>query len=259
MNNSYFHIIVKKMINYRWKIISNDLIKKWLEKMLDEDYSDAKMYKTLHKLKNKGEIFALKKNIFVAKAPWKDFLESEIIDKYYREVLKKHCKTYIEWRRYIWWLKALELNTSNYWISDDILIINEHKTSVETVIMEKKMLCKTYNYKTKNLFSIFYKFTNKLKIWKYTLPVANLELSLLESLYNPPLLLKWYTEELIKKIIRKQKKSININTFATIIKNNKHHSSLNRFYQLAKYVDPWFAEEINEIIKKYSYLMTSNI
>ena len=37
--------------------------------MLDEDYNDAKMYKTIHKLKNKGELQALKKNIFVAKAP----------------------------------------------------------------------------------------------------------------------------------------------------------------------------------------------
>ncbi len=258
MRNEYFHIVVKKMLNYRGKIISNQIIKKRLQWILDDEYSDSKMYKTIHKLKNKGELFALKKNVFIAKAPNKEFKESELIDKYYREILKKHCRDYIDGRWYIGWLKALELNTSNYSIPDEITIINEHKNATETVMLDKKTLCKTYNSRHKNLFRVFYKFSKKMKIGKYTLPVAVLELAILESLYNPPLLLKGYTDELIKKIIRKHKKSIDLEIYATILKHNKHHSSLNRLYQLARYVDEDFANKINQLIKRYSYLMPSN-
>ena len=125
-------------------------------------------------------------------------------------------------------------------------------------MMDKKIICKTYNSREKNLFRTFYKFTKKLKVGKYTLPVANLEPALLESLYNPPLLIKGYVEELIKKIIRKHKKHIDIEIFATILKHNKHHSSINRLYQLTRGIDENFAQEINSLIKRYSYLMTSD-
>lgn len=132
----------------------------------------------------------IKKNIFLAKAPAKPISEDEIIERYYREILKKHCKDDIDGRRYIGGIKALELNISNYSIPDDLLIINQHKNTNEVIMMDKQIVCKTYNSKDKNLFPQFYRFSKKLKIGKYTLPVASLELALLESLYNTPLLTK---------------------------------------------------------------------
>lgn len=256
-HNEYFHIVVKKMINYRGKLITNKLVKKWLQNMLDEDYNDAKMYKTIHKLKNKGEILPIKKNMFIAKAPNKEFEEDEIIEKYYREVLKKHCKEFVQTRRYIGGLKALELNTSNYIINDNILVITINKSTTETIMMDKKIVCKMYQSKQKNLFQVFYKHSKKIKIGKHRLPIACIEIALLESLYNTSILHKKYTEELVKKVIRKQKKTLDISIFETVLKHNKHHSSINRFYQLARSIDEEFAQKINTIIKRYSYLMTS--
>ena len=69
--------------------------------MLDDEFNDNKLYKTIHKLKNKGEIFAIKKNLFLAKAPMKPISDNEVIDKYYREILKKHCRDFIDGRWYI--------------------------------------------------------------------------------------------------------------------------------------------------------------
>lgn len=259
MSHKYFHIIVKKLRNYRGKIITNDHIKKRLKHILNEQYKDSKMYKTVYKLKNKGQLVNIKKNMYIAKAPSKDITEKEILRKYYREILKKHCREYVPWRWYVAWLKALELNMSNYSLPEDIIIVNKHKEWVETLAMDKKMTCKTYNHENTNLFRHFYKHTKNIKIGKYSLRIARIELALLESLYSPPQIMLGYTQELVKNVIRWHGEQLTIEIREDILKHNKHHSSINRLYQLSRYVDESVAQPIYEVIKKYSYLMSVNV
>jgi phosphomevalonate kinase len=64
-----------------------------------------------------------------------------------------------------------------------------------------------------------------------------------------------YVNELVKKVLRKQRKSLDTTIRANILKKNKHHTSINRLYKLAKTLDEVLAEKIKAIIKKYGYFI----
>jgi hypothetical protein len=123
-------------------------------------------------------------------------------------------------------------------------------------MFEKQVLFKIYEADKKSLFSFFNKFTKKIYIGKNVFPIANIELAILESLYNPSIINKGYIDELVKKIIRKNKKHLNTQIREDILKKNKHHSSINRLYKLALSIDPVISDKLKSIIKKYSYFIT---
>jgi len=255
MRKSNFDITVKRILKHKNKLIWIDKIKEILKNIMDTDYSENKSYKMIYHLKNKWYLLNLKKSIFLVKNPEKEYEEQQLLEMFYRSIVKKHCKDFVNSKRYIGWLKALELNLTNFDIPEELLIVNENKQSTETIMFEKQILFKTYESDNKNLFSFFNNFTRKIYIWKNVFPIANIELSILEWLYNPSVLNKGYIEELIKKIIRKNKKTLNINVFEEFLKKNKHHSSINRLYKLAIPIDPEFWEKLKNIIKKYSYFI----
>jgi hypothetical protein len=222
---------------------------------MDSDYSENKAYKIIYQLKNRWYLVNLKKSIFLAKDPEKEYDEQQLLESFYRSIVKKHCKDFTDGKRYIWWIKALELNQTNFEIPDEILIVTDWKQSTETIMFDKQACFKTYENNDKSLYNFFNKYTKKIYIGKNVFPVANLELAMLESLYNPSIITKWYIDETIKKVIRKNKKYINTNIFEEILKKNKHHTSINRLYKLAIWIDPDFSDEIKNIIKKYSYFI----
>lgn len=255
MKNQYFDIVVKKIWKYKNKLLEIEKIKEIIKNIVDSDYSEQKTYKMIYYLKNRWYIESLKKDIFFIKNPEKTYQEQELIDKFYREMLKRHCNEYIDGKRYIGWLKALELNISSFEIPEEILIVNIKKQATEVIIWQKKWLFKTYGSNKKNLFPLFYKHTKKIAINNQLYPVANLELAIIETLYNQSIINKWYGEELIKKIVRKLGKSINIKVFEEFIKNNKHHSAINKLYKISQTINPLLAEDLKTIIKKYSYFI----
>ena len=140
-------------------------------------------------------------------------------------------------------------------IPEEILVVNENKQSNETIIFSKQIILKTYESDKKSLFNIFNKFTKKIYIWKNVFPIANTELAILESLYNTSIINKWYIEEIIKKILRKQKKTLNYEVFEQVLRNNKHHTSINRLYKLSLWIDPDISEKLKNLIKKFSYFI----
>ena len=87
------------------------------------------------------------------------------------------------------------------------------------------------------------------------IPIANLELSILECLYNFDTTNKGYIEECIKKAIKKNGKSLNLSTLESIIKLWKHNTSLNRLYSLTKLTYPTLSEDIKKLIKKYGFVL----
>lgn len=230
-------------------------IKEIIRNILDSEYSEQKTYKMIYYLKNRWYIESLKKDTFFIKNPEKSYQEQELVEKFYREMLKKHCNDYLEGKRYIGWLKALELNISSYEIPEEILIVNAKKQATEVIVGQKKWLFKTYWSNKKNLFPLFYKHTRKISINNQLYPVANLELAIIETLYNQSIINQKYWEELIKKIIRKFGKSIQIKIFEEFLKNNKHHSAINKFYRISQTINPTLADELKSIIKRYSYFI----
>ncbi|AHB41291.1 hypothetical protein P148_SR1C00001G0498 [candidate division SR1 bacterium RAAC1_SR1_1] len=255
MKNQYFDIVVKKIGKYKNKLLEIEKIKDIIKNILDSEYSEQKTYKMIYYLKNRGYIESLKKDIFFIKSPEKTYQEQELVGKFYREILKKHCNEYLQGKRYIGGLKALELNISSFEIPEEILIVNMKKQATEVIIGQKKGLFKTYGSNQKNLFPLFYKYTKKIPINNQLYPVANLELSIIETLYNQSIINKGYGEELIKKIIRKLGKSINIKVLEEFLKHNKHHSAINKLYKVSQTINPTLADELKTIIKKYSYFI----
>jgi hypothetical protein len=174
---------------------------------------------------------------------------------FYRTIVKQHCTEFLKSNRYIGWLKALELNTSSFAIPDELLIVNNYKQSNEVIMFTKQICFKRYGTVKENLFSFFYKFAKKITIGKQVYFVADLELALLESLYNPWLIHTGYVTELVKRILRERKDDLDLTVREKILRKNKHHSSINRLYKIAQSVDPVFADKIKVLIKKVSYFI----
>jgi hypothetical protein len=122
-------------------------------------------------------------------------------------------------------------------------------------MLEKKVNFKTCEAKAKNLYPLFAKQTSTLKLKEYLMPYANLELAILECLYNINPSTKGYIEGLIIKAIKKYQKTLTIDHIENILKHGKYNSSANRLQKLIKDIHPEFAEKIKKLIKKYGYVL----
>ncbi len=256
MKNESFQIVIEKIWKYRWKIITTEKIRDVIEQIMWESYSTNRMYKIFYYLKSRWYIIDLKKNFYFVKLPEDEINEEDIVDRLYRTILNKQIKNLTKWRRYIWWLKALEIALGIYTIPDEILIVNENKQWIENLILEKKILFKTYSSKKKNLFPFFYKETEKITIEREKINVALPELAILETLFNTSAIQKNYWEDLIKKRIRKNRKTFNIDIIEKCLKENKHNSSINRLSELVNSIDQELSKKLKTYIKKYGYILT---
>ena len=136
------------------------------------------------------------------------------------------------------------------------MIVNKEKQAIETLLFEKQIAFKKFESKWKNLISQLIKQTTEINMPNgKNLLIANLELAILECLYNFDTANKWYIEECIKKAIKKNWKKLNLSTLESIIKLWKHNSSLNRLYSLTKLTYPTLSDEIKNLIKKYWFIL----
>lgn len=252
--SSYLNEISLILKKRRHKVIYSDDLKWVIKKVMTTEYTDKKAYKQIYYLKNKGYILSIKKDIFYCKLPEDHISEDLILEDRYRFILHHHCKKHTENKRYIWWLKALELWQQNFSIPEHIRIVNPKKQSKEVVVADKSIQFKKYSTKKIEHFKKFKKHTEKIKMWKYSFPFAKKELALLESLYNFDISCDRYTYELIKKIIKKTK-HMDIKCIEDILKLGKHHTSVNRLYKICKSLNKKLADDLLPVIKKWSFVL----
>ncbi len=257
MSNKVFDNLVKKLMKHKGKLIDGEKIWAFFKPLLGDDFSVQKMYKIIYYLKIRWYLENLKKNIFFVKDPERGYTKEEIVETWYRTIVKKHCTDFLKGNRYIGGLKALELNLASFDIPDELSIVNNYKQATEVVMFDKQVIFKTYskNKTNDNLFSFFWKLTKKIKIGKQTFTIANLELAIVESLYNPGMIAQWYINELVKKVIRKYHKTLDISIRESMLKKNKHNTSINRLYMLAKTISPELSNRLKALIKKYGYFI----
>lgn len=255
MKNVFFDDIVAALMKSKNKVVHMDAIRRIFSTVMQESYTDKKMYKLLYYLKNRWYLITLKKNIYFVKQSDDEYTEQWLTDRFYWDLVKQHCKEYVRSDWYIGWLKALELHMSAYDVPDEIMIVNADKQATEVIVFDKKVLFKTYISSGKNLFSLYKKYVSKIDLGRVIVPVVCMEIALLETLYNPSVVHKWYIDGLVKKLLKKYKSTLNTAIRALVVKNNKHHSSLNRLYLLAQHVDKNLADGIFQILKKYSYFL----
>jgi len=239
------------------KILSSDDLKKYIYLAFWESTPISKIYKITFQLRNRQYLIWLRKDLFYITNPDKLVSNEEIEEQRYRKLLKNHCNWVCK-QRYIGSLTALEihLHWNGVTIPETIMIINKEKQTVETIIFEKQIAFKKFETKWKNLVSQLIKQTNEVNMPNCkNLLIANLELSILECLYNFDTTNKWYIEECIKKAIKKNGKTLNLSILEAIIKLWKHNTSLNRLYNLTKLTYPVLSEEIKKLIKKYGFIL----
>ncbi len=68
---------------------------------------------------------------------------AQIIQRFYRQILRKHCQTYANTGRTIIGLKALELHMMNYDAPEAVDVLDEKKQAQETLVGDKKIRYKT--------------------------------------------------------------------------------------------------------------------
>ncbi|USN57101.1 MAG: hypothetical protein H6766_01150 [Candidatus Peribacteria bacterium] len=83
------------------RIITIDDLKKIGKKIMGTEYADTKLYKLIYHTKNQGHLIAIKKDLFIPTIPDEPIDDQQIIDKYYRPLLKKQCSDSYGRRRYI--------------------------------------------------------------------------------------------------------------------------------------------------------------
>ena len=256
MNNSIDNLI-QLLRKQKKKIISSADLKNFIYASFWENTSINKIYKITFQLRNRWFLYLLRKDLFYITNPEKPVSNEEIEEQWYRKLLKDHCNGVSKYW-YIWWLTALEINL--YWngvtMTETIMIVNKDKQDTETVVFDKKILFKKYEAKWKNIFSQMIKLTDTVSMLNCkNILIANLELSILECLYKFDTANCWYIEACIKKAIKKNGKSLNLQNIEKIIKLGKHNTSLNRLYLLTKTTYPSLSEEIKKLIKKYGFLL----
>ncbi len=252
------NLLMDKLEKNSGKIFDySDIIKLIWNIFWDVLIQKNKIHKVIFLLKSKWYIYDLKKQLYVAKKPDIIISENDILQKYYRQLLKKHCELYCQKNWYISWYKALELRNDNYEIPTEIYITNALKTSIETVIFDYKIWFKKYSNKIYSdlwYFKNLQKFTNNITISNKKFAIASIELSILESLFSPDPSTLQFVNENIKKALKKYKKTLDFEKISNIVKLGKYHTSLNRLYILSKNVDLSMSQTIYNIIKKYSYV-----
>ena len=239
------------------KILSSDDLKKYIYLTFWESTPISKIYKITFQLRNRWYLIWLRKDLFYITNPGKPVSNEEIEEQRYRRLLKDHCNWVCK-QRYIGSLTALEihLHWNGVTIPETVMIINKEKQTLETIIFEKQIAFKKFESKWKNLISQLIKQTIEVDIPNCkNLLVANLELAILECLYNFDTTNKWYIEECIKKAIKKNGKTLNLPSLESIIKLWKHNTSLNRLCNLTKLTYPTLSEEIKKLIKKYGFIL----
>jgi hypothetical protein len=249
--------LIQTLQKQKKKILSSDDLKKYIYLAFWESTPISKIYKITFQLRNRWYLIWLRKDLFYITNPEKSVSNEEIEEQRYRRLLKDHCNWVCK-QRYIGSLAALEIHL--HWnvvtIPETVTIINKEKQAIETIVFEKQIAFKKFETKWKNLISQLIKQTIEIDMPNCkNLLVANLELSILECLYNFDTTNKWYIEECIKKAIKKNGKTLNLSTLESIIKLWKHNTSLNRLYNLTKITYPALSEEIKKLIKKYGFVL----
>ena len=249
--------LIQNLQKQKKKIISLNDLKNLIYLSFWNTTPISKIYKITFQLKNRWFLTPLRKELFYITNPEKPIKPEEIEEQRYWKLLKDHCNQTSK-KRYIWWLTALEIHLHWSWVTipETIIIVNKDKQANETIMFEKSIAFKKYETKWKNLIVSLMKQTCEINISNCkNILIANLELSILECLYNFDTTNKWYIEECIKKAIKKNGKTLDITILESIIKLWKHNTSLNRLYSLIKLTYPTLSEETKKLIKKYWFVL----
>lgn len=204
MQNIQLKEIIKKISQTKKKLITIDELSTLTNINIDKKQHGQKFYKMIYYLKQRGRLVSIKKDLFVLKHPDDKKNEQDYIEIYYRTLLIKECKQRYKNQRYIAGETALQLHLKQYNIPDIITLVNPEKQGYEVLLSGKKMQRKIYTHQQKNISKQFIKFQTVIPYDSLKLPIATLELALLEALYNnnpnDSILL-----DSIKKILKKTK------------------------------------------------------
>lgn len=257
MKQKYLEPIIDYLQKRIGKIISDNDLQYLQKEILGHDYDIKKFYKLIFQLKQKQHLIPLKKDLYLISYPENKQLNiNQIVEDYYRPFLHKLISTHCKKRYYIWGIKWLELFLNNKDYNEGIDVYTDSKSGSDTIISHYEISFKSYksnkslDKKAHPCFALGLEFKNTIEIsWKEFF-VWPLELCVLESLYYNNSNSSTYLKELIKKTIKKHSQRRNREIIKKVILAWKHHTSLNRLYDLSLGLDKDFTHQCNLIIKQ---------
>ena len=264
MRTKYLKPMIEILMKKSSKIISDNQIMLLQQSILSEQLNTSQFYKLIFMLKKRGYLIPLKKDLYRISSPHEDNLGNEyLVEEYYRSLLYKHIKSTCKWRYYIGSSKWIEMLLHNNDVTQEITIYNEKRSKKEVVMLDHSVLFKTYtsnrwkNREKKDIWSskdmlatIGIKKSSLVSIKKHRFSVWPLELCVLESLYYETHHDTTYLYDLIKRAIKKYKRTRDRWLLKKIISLERHHTSINRLAQLMITVDQSFAQQCIDIINK---------
>ncbi|MFA7284264.1 MAG: hypothetical protein WC004_00380 [Candidatus Absconditabacterales bacterium] len=240
------------------KIVYGDEIQSLQKELLGHSFNMNKFYKLIYTLKNKGYLLELKNGTYIVSYPEAQASEQEERkESYYwlllHEAIKKHCSS----NYCISGAKGLEIYLNNYELPEIIEISNTKLTKKEIVLNKHEVHIKAYDELSspanKKIRSTIKSKRTKVTIGGKSFFVAPLGFCMLETMHYTSKMHNGYETELVRKILKKYKNKIDLPLIATILKSGKHHTSVNRLYNISKGVDEKTSQELFELIKRSSF------
>lgn len=255
MRINYYDPIVKVLQKRIGKVIYDSDLQSLQREILGSDYDIKKFYKLIFQLKQKKHLISLRKDCYLISYP-ENTIDSEhhIIEQFYRDFLYQELHKNCKKNYYIWWIQWLELHLNDTDYKEYIEVYNMNLHEERPLIKNCSILFKSYNNKDNQkkshpCFQLWLEHSKSIVIeWK-VFSVWSIELCILESLYyhNGTS----YPNELIKKILKKFGNKRDRSFVKKILLSGRHHSSINRLYEIGKKIDPIFANQCMDIIKQF--------
>ena len=262
MSLKYVEPIVRKLSKKIGKIIDDQELQSLQKDILGLNFDKNKFYKLIFILKQKQYLIPLKKDLYLVSYPEnKNFTLANSIDKLYRDLLYKQIKKECKNNYYIGGSKGLELHLNNYGIPSEIEIYNDKNQGREQVISDYYLYYKHYSQSKKDaltektLLKKIQASHSVVKIGSNNFQVGCVEICLLECLYYKDQVSSHHSD-LIKKIVKKFKDQRNRDLMKIIISSGRHHTSINRLYEMSKSIDSNFANSCLQVIRTYGFKMS---
>lgn len=261
MQIRYVDPVVKMLSRKIGKLISDKELKSLQRKILGSEFDIKKFYKLVFVLKQRQFLVPLRKDLYIVSYPENDeFTVTGMIEKLYRELLQKQIQKHCGSDYYIGSTKWLELSLWNYEIPNEIEVYNTRFSGVEPIFSDYRIYFKkyplpkgTFYTKVKSCFRVAKKHRQKISIGGYDFSVGPVEVCALESLYYSGAATSTYQSELIKRVIKKYQNIRSRDIVKQVIKSGKHHTSLNKLHDIAKWVGDNFTETCNTIINTFGF------
>ena len=254
MQISHITIFISFLSKKKDKLISIDQLKVFAQQSISTGYNEQKCYKLILWAKTRWYLRSVTKVLFIICSPDQPINDIQYEQLYYHQLMYSRVTQDCGKRRYVWWIKWLQLHIGDFSFPDTLAIYSPTTSTAATLINNKKIMYKCmmaedpdkWRKVIKSHIQTCYRGTKKIYL-------GSVELCLIEALYSPSIHSRSEIESLVKKIVKKIKKTYTIHVYQSLLKIWKYHSSITRLCEISTYINTDLHNDLLKLLKKYSH------